>query len=285
MLHLLDKKTKTQILNFVYKKPRTIQEIAIKIQKNWRTADSYIKKIKDEEGTLETRTFREGTRGALKIVYHTSIEKISSNEFQENLYKKIENGKKKQDFSPFDIFQYVEEKKRSATKVVVKKENETYQDLAGLLKTAQHQLLLFSGNLSWINFKQDGKPMLEVLEEVAEHVSIKILCRVDFAGLDNIKKVLSINDKIGKRSIRIRHCEQPLRAFVVDKKIARFKETKDPDTYKEGELKNKLLLLYEIYDDEWLEWLEKVFFKLFRTSISSKKRIKILESIVVNSRS
>ena len=102
------------ITDFVYKKPRTVQEIAHLISKNWRTANSYVDKINQEQGTLSSRTFREGTRGALKIVFWNNLEKISSTEFQDRLFKKIEAGKSKSDFSPFDIYQYVEAKKRRA---------------------------------------------------------------------------------------------------------------------------------------------------------------------------
>jgi hypothetical protein len=39
---MLDNKTIKKINDFVYQKPRTIQEIALLIRKNWRTANSYI---------------------------------------------------------------------------------------------------------------------------------------------------------------------------------------------------------------------------------------------------
>ena len=67
-----------KIEDFVYSKPRSVQEIASYIGKNWRTADRYISEIEKNYGTIATRVFREGTRGALKIVYWASVEKISS---------------------------------------------------------------------------------------------------------------------------------------------------------------------------------------------------------------
>ena len=73
---MLDSKIIKKINNFVYQKPRTIQEISLLIKKNWRTADRYVEQISKEQGTLLVRTFREGTRGALKIVFWNNIEKI-----------------------------------------------------------------------------------------------------------------------------------------------------------------------------------------------------------------
>lgn len=65
---MLDARARKRISDFVYQKPRTVQEIAQFLRVNWRTADRYVEKIAWEEGTLATRTFREGTRGALKVV-------------------------------------------------------------------------------------------------------------------------------------------------------------------------------------------------------------------------
>src|SRR3989304_4113186 len=94
-----------KIEDFVYGKPRSVQEIAEHIGKNWRTADRYIDDIEKEFGTLATRVFRGGTRGALKIVYWASVEKVSPTAFQTQLEEQILKGRTKYDFSPFDIFQ------------------------------------------------------------------------------------------------------------------------------------------------------------------------------------
>jgi hypothetical protein len=102
---VLDSKIAKQINDFVYTKPRSILEIAQFIGKNWRTADSYVEKISNEQGTISTRTFRGGTRGALKIVYWNTIDRIHSSSFQEKLFRKIESGIEKTDFDPLDIYQ------------------------------------------------------------------------------------------------------------------------------------------------------------------------------------
>jgi len=60
---MLNRQLIDKIEQFVYQKPRSIQEIAFLIDKNWRTADRYIIEIEKEYGTLATRIFRKGTRG------------------------------------------------------------------------------------------------------------------------------------------------------------------------------------------------------------------------------
>jgi hypothetical protein len=277
---MLDSKTAKKICDFVYQKPRTVQEIAFLLQKNWRTADSYVDKIAKEQGTLSARTFREGTRGALKIVYWNNIEKISSTEFQERLFRGIESGKTKEDFSPFDIYQYVDDKKKTAFLEVQSGENVVIeQNLASLLLSAQKQVLIFSGNLSWANIVDGKKKIIDVFAEIAKHVPIKILTKIDITSLKNVQKVLQINEKLGREAIEIRHCEQPLRALIIDDKTARLKETKKASNYKQGELDKNAYIFYNIFDEEWVDWLQKVFWNLFRTSIPSSKRLNDIAAI------
>jgi hypothetical protein len=84
--------------------------------------------------------------------------------------------------------------------------------------------------------------------------------------------MLQINHKLKKEMIEIRHAEQPFRAFIIDNKFARFKENRQHD-------KKNNYIFYEIRDEEWVEWLQKVFWNIFRTSIKAEKRIEDLESI------
>jgi hypothetical protein len=272
---MLDSKIMKKINNLVYTKPRSIQEVAQHIGKNWRTADSYIKKIIEETGTLSVRTFREGTRGALKIVYWSNIEKIHSLEFQEKLFKKIELGKQKSDFSPFDIYQYVPENKRNAFLEEQEEEAITIrQDLKSALQSTKNQLLIFSGNLSWSNVKQEDEELINVFEELAKNnISIKILVAIDIDSMENVEKMLAINERTGKEMVEIRHTQQPLRAFLIDNKTARFKEFKST---KRGK---KTYIFYDIFDEEWVAWLQKVFWNIFRTSISAQKRLDDIKSI------
>jgi len=281
LLIMLDSKLIKKINDFVYIKPRTIQEIAQYIEKNWRTANNYVDRIVKETGSISTRIFREGTRGALKIVYWSNIEKIHSTSFQEKLFRKIESRRDKRDFSPFDIYQYVDEKKRHAFLEEQDKDIVTEkQNLINILKSTQNQVLIFSGNLSLANLIQGKKKIIDILEELAKrNIPIKIITQIDITSIKNVKKFLSINEKLGKEMIEIRYAEQPLRCFIIDNKLARFKEIKNPADYKKYELKKKTYLFYDIYDDEWIEWLQKVFWNFFSTGISADRRINDLDSI------
>ena len=269
-----------KIEDFVYSKPRSVQEIASYIGKNWRTADRYISEIEKNYGTIATRVFREGTRGALKIVYWASVEKISSSVFQEKLEEEILRARKKEDFSAFDIFQYVNEKNKQV-KVKTEKSEEIagFNNVKSILEKAEKKILIFSGNLSFINFQQKDKKILDILDAlVKKGISVKILCRVDIAGKKNIENVLALNYKHGKEMVEIRHREHPLRATIVDNKFFDIKEIKEP-TGKISELDKKIFIFYNIKDKEWVEWLTKIFWKMFSSSIDAKKRLMELEKI------
>ena len=277
---MLEKETEQQILSFVYKQPRTMQEIAFLIQRNWRTADSYVEKISKESGCLNTRLFRGGTRGALKIVFWNNTEKIHSSEFQERLFKRIEQGRQKHDFSPFELYSYVPDERRRAWRASYTSESVEKQDLMSLLSSCQNQLLVFTGNCSFINIIEEDIPMLNILQELAHKgVSIKVLGRVDIASISNLQRILAINYGLGKEAIEIRHAEQPLRGFVIDETVVRLKEELKPQNYRRGELDVHTILLYEIYDVEWVKWMQNVFWKLFRTSLSGQKRLEDLRTI------
>jgi len=163
---MLDSKTIKKIENFVYTKPRSIQELSEHIEKNWRTADRYIQEIEKEFGTIETRTFRGGTRGALKIVYWASVEKVSSNIFQKILEEKILSSRKKEDFSAFDIFQYIDKNKKKVT--VEEREGDNIKELKKRLLSAKKQLIIFSGNLSFINLNDKKIDTLNTLDELVK---------------------------------------------------------------------------------------------------------------------
>lgn len=281
---MLDSTISKKINDFVYQKPRTIQEIAHLIGKNWRTANSYVDKIEKEHGTLSTRMFREGTKGALKIVFWNSIEKIHSNTFQERLFKQIESGKYKIDFSPLEIYQYVEKSKKDAVLLYEDqyKSINNFNDFATSLRSAQSQILFFSGNLSFINMTDGKIRILDIMREVAgKGVNLKILTRVEIPGLNNILEVLAINDSIGRELVEIRHCFQPLRVTIVDSKEVSLKEERIPmdSEIREGELDKYFRIIFKVYDEEWIEWLQKVFYNLFRTAIPAQKRIDELETI------
>jgi hypothetical protein len=269
-----------KIEDFVYSKPRSIQEIAQLIGKNWRTADRYVGEIEKDFGTISTRVFRENTRGALKVVFWSSVEKVSHSVFQKQLEEQVMSGKGKYDFQAFDIFQYIEDKDKKAAVEKEKSEEATkLKEYTGLLKTAKKQLLFFSGNLSFINLKSREADVFKTLEEIAKKgVSIKIICRVDFAGKSNVEKILSLNFKHAKDVIEVRHREQPLRAVIIDNKIIRIKEIKEP-TGKSFELSRKMFIFYTIKNKEWAEWLSRLFWKMFSSSISAEKRLQEINKL------
>jgi len=277
---MLDSKIVREIEDFVYIKPRSMQEIAKQIRKSWRTADRYINDIEKEYGTITTRIFREGTRGALKIVYWASIEKANSSVFQEKLAKEIEIFKNKEAFSAFDIYQHIDEKNKIASLEQSETEAKTnLKELETYLEKTKNQLLILSGNLSWINLKNNKTDIFNLIENlVKKKVSIKVLCRVDITSKLTIEKLLSLNFKYGTELIEIRHREQPLRALIIDNKILRLKEIKEP-TGRINELDKRIFIFYTLTDQGWTEWLSRIFWKLFSSSVDSKKRIEELEKI------
>src|SRR3989344_5899900 len=140
-----------KINDFVYLKPRSIDEVSRHIRKNWRTANRYIERIEQEQGTIATRKFREGTRGALKIVFWNNIERIHASSFQEKLFGRIENSRGKEEFSPLDIYQHIDESKKSAFMEQQEDESATAlnKDLPDLLRGTEKTVMLFTGSLSW----------------------------------------------------------------------------------------------------------------------------------------
>ena len=86
---MLDINIIKKIEDFVSEKPRSVQEISFLLKKNWRTADRYIDYIKENFGTISSRTFRDGTRGALKVVFWSNINENKGTVFQKNLQKSV----------------------------------------------------------------------------------------------------------------------------------------------------------------------------------------------------
>lgn len=280
---MLDPLIIKKIEDFVYPKPRAIQEIAVHIDKNWRTADRYVEDIEKNFGTLSTRVFREGTRGALKIVYWSSVDKVSHSVFQEKLEEDIFRGRTKYDFAAFDIFQHVSEKNKIAWIKKGKDESDAgrLNEFENFLMEAKKQIIFFSGNLSFINFDDGEVNVFKVLEKlVKKGVSIKVICRIDIPAKENVEKLLSLNFKYGKELIEIHNREQPLRATVIDNRIINLKEVKEP-TGREKELSKKTYIFYTIKDKDWSDWLSKIFWKMFASSIDSKKRLEELNKLKI----
>jgi hypothetical protein len=278
---MLNNETVKRIEEFVYSKPRSVQEISQMLKKNWRTADRYIDEIEKQYGTIATRVFREGTRGALKIVYWSGIEKASNSVFQQKIEEQILRGRTRHDFSGFDIFQYVPEKDK---KVWIKEgENEVAAgrlfEFEEILRQAKKQILFLSGNLSFINYKDKKTEVFRVIEDlVKKGISIKVVCVVDIASIKNVERLLSLNYKYGKNLIEIHHAEQPVRATIIDDKLINIKEEKEPSG-RINELEKRVFIFYNITNKDWTDWLTKIFWKIFSSSITAEKRLKELEKI------
>ncbi|MBI4141759.1 hypothetical protein HY484_02435, partial [Candidatus Woesearchaeota archaeon] len=188
---------------------------------------------------------------------------------------RILHGKHKEDFSPFDIYQFVPKEKREA--YIEKNEYPDNKNISNkiLVKKTQQQVLYLSGNLSWLD-KQ--KEMLPIIEELAKKkISTKILTRIDVTSQEKTKQLLKINQRTGWDAIQIRHCEQPLRAMIVDDKIASIKEVMTPQHHRE--LEKNTFIFYKIEDEHWINWLQKIFWHLWGQSVDATTRIEALKTI------
>jgi predicted DNA binding protein len=277
---MLTTKEIKKIEDFVYAKPRSLQEVALHIGRSWRTADRYVDELAKEYGTIATRTFREGTRGALKIVFWASMENAHQSVFQERLENDIMHYKRKEDFSAFDIYQHVAEKDRKAVVITTGKEDRIdIEEWTKELLEAKKQVLIFSGNLSFLNLSCKGCDPLETFSTlVKKGVSVKILSRVDLAAMDNVQKILSLNFRHGKELVEIHHAEHPIRAFIFDNRLLRIREIKEP-TGKANELNRRVFIYYLIKDKDWIEWMTRIFWKMFSNSIDAKRRIEQLKTL------
>ncbi len=268
------------IIKYVKKEPRTVQDISRLIKKSWVTTDSYLKQIKENTGLIDIKTFRKGTQAALKIVSYNQADAPIYDEVRDSLFNQIRNSKTKQDFDFMDLYQFVpDNKKRTFTEEYKEEEISKKQQIISLFRQAKNQVYCFSGNLSFINMKEKNTKIFSVIEELAKRkVVFKILCRVNVASLSNLNKLSKLIVKYPS-SFEIRHCYQPLRGFIIDDKIARFKREEQLKTYKKGELHKNIRIFYEIYDTDWISWLQKVFWNLFRSSLEYNERLKELQKI------
>jgi len=70
-----------------------------------------------------------------------------------------------------------------------------------------------------------------------------------------------------------------LRGEIIDDRIVRLREEWEEKRYKSGELEHSLAVFYEIYDKEWVGWIQKVFWHIFNASVPAESRMKDLETI------
>ena len=251
-----------------------MQEIAKMLHKSWLTADSYVQQIKERTGLVEVKIFRKGTQGALKLVYYAHPDTLLVNDLREELYHKIKNGRFRSDFDFMEIFQFIpEEKKKSC----IEDTPAAYvQRMLAAYKSAQHKVYCFSGNLS---FLRHNSALLEVWEDLLKKkVHIKILCRINLATLENINMLLPLLQRY-QAYLEIKHSYHPLRGCIVDDALAFFCDEEKLQMYREGELPHDTRIFYEVYDGEWISWMQKIFWNIFRFSIGYDVRIKELKKI------
>ena len=183
-------------------------------------------------------------------------------------------------------FQKRKSDKKKSVKIETEKSEEkaAFSNISILIEKVEKQLLIFSRNLSFINFedKKTKKKIIDILDElVVKGISIKVICRVDIAGRKNVESLLSLNIKHGKQAIEIHHKAHPLRATIVDKQFFDIKEIKEP-TGNIHELDKKIFIFYNISDRDWVEWFSKIFWKMFSSSIDAKVRLEQMQNLKIN---
>lgn len=270
---LRDKDTQA-IVSFVKKEPRTIQDIAKMLHKSWLTADSYVQQIKERTGLLEVKIFRKGTQGALKLVYYAHPDTLQVDDLRQDLYQKIKNGRFRSDFDFMEIFQFIPEDKKKSS---IEDTPAAYaRQMLSMYKAASHNVYCFSGNLSFLRHSPD---LLVVLEDLLrKKVHIKILCRINLATLENINLLLPLLQRYPEY-LEIKHSYHPLRGCIIDDQLAFFCDEEKLQMYREGELPRDTRILYEVYDTQWIAWLQKIFWNIFRFSVDYNVRIKELKKI------
>ncbi len=278
-MKLSDQEVQT-IVELVKKQPQTVQDIAKTIDRSWVTAEKYLHEIKDKTGLINLKTFREGTQAALKIVYYTATDFSALDDVKQNLAHQIMAAKFKHDFDFMDVFQFVHSSKKRATKYEIS--GRTQAPLAentGIRATKS--VFYFSGNLSFLSQKYGKeKPPIEIMEDqLNDGVLIKILCRVNISSLANIEKISHLLVKYPNQ-IEIHHRYQPLRGLIIDDEFARFKTWENKADYELGELHKSTRVYYEITDNEWISWLQTLFWKMWRSSIPYDQRLKEIQKIV-----
>lgn len=198
---------------------------------------------------------------------------------QKRLAEDLKRGTRKRDFSPFDIYQFIDtDKKEAFLEEQADEAKAVAQDVVGLLLSAHKQVLIFAGNFTWSNIKQGEIKILDVLEELANKgVQIKIVSGVHLPAVENIDKITELNKRL-KNKIEIRHAFQPLRAIIIDDKIFRMKEIKNPSDYDSPKGK-KTFIFYTVYDPVWIRWLQEVFWDYFNSGDYAEARIRELKLI------
>lgn len=272
---MMKRKDIETIVEFIKKEPRTIDEISKLINKSWVTTNKYILQIISEnpEMPIKIKILRKGSYSSLKIIYFNNLEKTSIEELKERLYGDIKKARYKTEFDFMDIFQYIKDDKK---RLFADPDNKNIRDNEKIvlnLKSAQNEIYIFSGNLSFIN----KKGVLEEIEDCLKRKAIiRIIARINFATADNLNKLRKLVNKYPK-FLYIKHHYQPLRGVIIDSNFARFTEKllfSINDDVSEDRIYN-----YEIYDSDWIDWFKDIFWNIFRVSANYLDRLNEIKKI------
>lgn len=263
-----------RLIGFIKEQPRSIKEVSDFLGKSWGGTESHLKRIRDRTGLIDIKIFRKGSHGALKVVYYTSHEISQADELRKHLFDLIKAGREKDDFDFLEVYQFVDDEKKSARIRNMGGENDFCdKELMKRLKNTKKSLLCFSGNLSFLTMEDGGESICDIFEQLLrKKVHIRILMRVTIPSLKNLDIMRHLMRKFPDL-LEIRHSFQPLRGFIFDDEIARFKFEEEPENYRAGELSQKVSIMYELQDEAWVLWLQNVFWNIYRNSIDHKKRV------------
>lgn len=260
-----------QIIEYVKGEPRTVQDVAKRIGKSWVTTNSYIEKIIKETGQIKIKTFRQGTQGAIKLIYYNYAGSLEEDELKSLISLHITNGRYKTDFDFMDIYQHINDKKKRSH--IEKNIHDFEKYLMNYLEEAQDTVFCLSGNLSFLS-----REVLDSMEKALKRkVHIKILCRITLGSLRNISPLLTLLRKY-PQLLEVRHRFQPLRGFIIDGK-ALFREDEKKSSYREGEIIGDVQIIYEIMDQEWVDWLRQLYWHLYRPASDGVGRMKEFEKL------
>ena len=270
----LNEEGKRKIIDALKCEPLSVQEISKLIGRSWVTTNTYLEKLSRDTGLVDIKVFRKGSHGALKVAYYKHL--VRNNDLvKKGLYSQIKNARVKQDFDFMELYQFVADDKKKTD--VDKFQTEFLGHMRTLYSSAKHSIFCFSGNLSYVGLDENGVSVLDIIENALKRkVSVRIIARLNVSTLKNWKKIEYLLKKY-EGLFEIRHAYQPLRGFIVDDKVARFKN--DECNYDKKELSQDMRFFYEIYDSDWIIWLQDVFWDYYNSALDGVQRVKELGKV------
>jgi hypothetical protein len=267
---VLEQDDRDDIIRFVREEPRAVQEVADHVDVAWVTAERYVKKIAEDTGVLSLKVFREGTRGALKLVHYNAVDAPVGSHQWEAVFESITAARWKEDFDPMDIRSVAE-----TGRVVEETRRGQTERLKDLIRSTSSQILVFSGNFSFATVKDTHGEINQVLtNRLDDGVVLKGLARANLASVENFSDDLFHHD-----NIEVRHSYQPLRGVIVDEQTVFLRSLERAERYKEDELQDTVHLSYVFTDEEVVDWLKKVFWNMYRASPNIDDRLSIYRSL------